>query len=303
MHEGMRLAQSGNDADALPYFDRALDLRLRLPTEVPVLAYGLAACWLNRAESLTRLGPAQHAAALSAYYEGLALLRPLPLADDPRFSRRLAIALQNRALLISAQNPRPTVEVIASLVEAKTVLEQATAMDPPERNYLLAVVWMNLANVQASEITAASDQSAREAARQALALIKELEREAAGAAEVGLKARHVLCHIAARQLSAQKKTETPIEGIEEATDLADEGLALVRQWEQRGVNSFRPLAADLLRFGGRVYAHYQPHFLHEFLSEQLDPLESVSAYVQSPEIQEAAREIVSLLPTSSSHHE
>ncbi len=72
MKEGIRLTQSGNDADALLYFDRARELRRRLPTEVPIHAYGLAACWLNRAEALTRLGPDQHPLALRAYDEGLA---------------------------------------------------------------------------------------------------------------------------------------------------------------------------------------------------------------------------------------
>ena len=55
--------------------------------------------------------------------------------------------------------------------------------------------------------------------------------------------------------------------VHDATDLADEGLALVREWERRGVGRFRKLASDLFRFGARVYAHYQPHFLEEFLRE------------------------------------
>ena len=92
-------------------------------------AYGLAACWLNRAEALTRLGPAQHAQTLHAYDEALALLRSLPLADDVRFSKRLAIAHQNRALVLAAQNPPATTDAIASLHEAVAALDHAEAMD------------------------------------------------------------------------------------------------------------------------------------------------------------------------------
>jgi len=296
MKEGIRLMHSGNQADtALLYFDRALELRRRLPPEVPIYAYGLAACWLNRAEALTSLGVAHHALALRAYDEALALLRPLPLGDDARFPRRLAIAHQNRAVVLAAQNPPATADAIAALVYAIEVLDDAETMDAPERDYLRAVVWMNLANLQASESTIVSDLAARAAARRALALVQAHEHEGVALAEAGLKARHVLCQIVARQLSVQAKSETVMEDVHKATDLADEGLNLVREWERRGIDRFRKLASDLFRFGARVYAHYQPHFLDEFISEHLDPQQSAQSYVQSREMREAAREIGSLL--------
>ena len=299
MEEGIRLMKFENDAGAaLLYFNRALALRRRLPTEVPIHAYGLAACWLNRAEALTRLDPAKHAMALRAYGEALALLRPLPLGADSRFSRRLAIALQNRALLLVAQTPPATADAIAALTEAIAVLDQADAMGAAERNYLLAFIWMNLANVQVSEATIASDLAAREAARRALALVQDFEHEDATAAEVGLKSRDVLCQVAGRRLSTQAEREMVMADIHEATDLVDEALGLVREWEQRGIVRFRNLASELCRFGARVYAFYQPHFLPEFLSEQLDPRQSARSYIQSREMQDAVREIASLLPTS-----
>src|SRR5262249_4414010 len=139
--------------------------------------------------------------------------------------------------------------------------------------------------------------------RRALALVKAHEHVDPAAAEAGLKARHVLCHIAARRLSAQKKDKTSLVDVTEATDLADEGLALVREWERRGVERFRHLASDLFRFGARVYGHYQPHFLHEFLREHLDPGQSADSYVQSREMQDAARDVVSLFPISLSDGE
>lgn len=291
MQQGIRLAQSGNDVDALLQFDRALELRRGLPADEPVHAYGLAACWLNRAEALTRLGPEQHALALRAYDEALALLRPLPLGDDARFSKRLAIALQNRALVLAARNPPPTADAVAALLEAIAVLDHAESMGAPERDYLLAVVWMNLANMQASEATLVSDLAASKAARRALALVKTREHEDVAAAEAGLKARHVLCHITARRLSVQAESGTIMADVHEATDLADEGLDLVCRWERRGVGRFRNLASDLFCFGARVYAHYQPQFLNEFLSEHLDSQRSSRSYVQSRAMQDAAREL------------
>lgn len=262
MKEGIRLMHSGNDADAaLVHFDHALELRRRLPVEVPIHAYGLAACWLNRAEALTTLGPAHHALALDAYHHALILLSPLPLADDVRFARRLAIAHQNRALILAAQNPPSTAEAIIALLNAVGVLHHADALDAPERDYLLAVVWMNLANIQAPDL------AGREPARRALELTKGYELDNAAAAEIGLKARHVLCQIVGRRLSVQPKNEEFVMDIHEATDLADEGLALAREWELRGVDRLRDLAADLFRFGAQVYAFYQPQFLNEFLNE------------------------------------
>ncbi len=287
MKEGIRLMPSDADA-ALVCFDQALELRRGLPTEVPKHAYGLAACWLNRAEALACLGPAHQAQALRAYDEALVLLRTLPLGADARFSKRLAIAQQNRALVLAAQKPPATADAIAALVDAIAVLDQADAIHAPEREYLLAVVWMNLANILASEATIESDLAAREAARRALESVKAQERDDAAAAEAGLKARHVLCQIAGRRLSVK-------DDVHDATDLADEGLVLVREWERRGVDRFRNLAADLFQFGARVYAYYQPHFLHEFVSEQLDPQQSAPSYVQSRPMQEAIAEIATFL--------
>jgi hypothetical protein len=66
-------AQPEAVSEALGCFDRALELRSRLPIDdVPVLRYGLAACWLNRADALMRLGDAaQIADALRAFDDGM----------------------------------------------------------------------------------------------------------------------------------------------------------------------------------------------------------------------------------------
>ena len=88
------------------------------------------------------------------------------------------------------------------------------------------------------------------------------------------------------------------EDVHEATDAVDDGLALVRSWEQRGVRCFRPLAFDLFRFGARVYARYQPQFLEEFIDDNLNPALSSAGYVESPEMVMAAHEARQLIPTN-----
>jgi len=341
MKQGIRLAGE-SPGEALDCFDRALALRRRLPIDqVPVLRYDLAACWLNRAEALSRLGSAgldpndprdrdgrgdphdrddlhdrndPHdrddngdrvgAAALQAYDEALALLRTLPLDEDPRFVRRLAIACQNRGRVLAsrARDAGETRAAVAAFVEAITVLDQHGA-GVPDRPRLLAAMWMNAANAWMADADADADADedahaaihAGRAARLAIALVEGSEQQDADAAEVGLHARHVLCRVlAATTLAVTPATAIACDDIHDATDLADDALALVEHWERRGITHFRPLAADLFRFGAHVYAAHQPRFLPEFVQEHLDPARSSRDYVESADLRGAARDISGL---------
>jgi len=302
MKEGIRLWQESgaNVEEALRCFDRALELRRRLPTAVAAYAYGLAACWLNRADALMHLGDAAHRdLARQAYDEALALLRTLPL-DDGRFSKRLVIALQNRALALVAHDASAAADATHAFTEAIAVLNEASGLEIHERDYLSAVVWLNLANVRVAEATTASDIAARDAALRTIALVTQREWEEASVAEAGLKARHVLCQTIARRLSSRAPGDaTMLEDVHEATDLVDEGLGLVRHWEQRGLTQFRLLASDLFRFGARVYGRYQPHFLREFVRENIDSRHSSRDYVESSEIAGVTAEFTPFLYASS----
>jgi tetratricopeptide (TPR) repeat protein len=283
-------------SDALGCFDQALELRRGLPIDaVPTLRYGLAACWLNRADALVRLGDvAQITEALRSFDEGIRLLHGLPLGADARFPRRLAMAYQNRGLALGAQG-RPAGEAIAAFTEAIAILDHHQAALIPDRQYLLAVVWMNLAKARAADATAGSDSLARDAALRAIALVADVEMHDEAAAEVGLKARHVLCQaIAVRLPQPMEGNETMPDDVHEATDVADDGLGLARRWERDGVDRFRGIAYDLFRFGARVYARYQPQFLHEFVLDNMDPDLSSSAYANCPKMRSAAQEALEL---------
>ena len=78
------------------------------------------------------------------------------------------------------------------------------------------------------------------------------------------------------------------EFLTEATDAVDEGMALARHWETSGDPQFRAAATDLFRFGCRVYQTYQPHFLTEFLLENLDPAQSPGAFTDNHQMQSSA---------------
>jgi tetratricopeptide (TPR) repeat protein len=304
MKRGIALMESGRPEvipDALTCFDQARDLRSGLPIrEVPVLRYGLAACWLNRADALIRLGEAaQIFSALQSYDEGIALLRDLPFADDLRFSRRLAIAHQNRGLALQTQGRAGVAQAVTAFGDAIAVLEHEHSAAIPDRDYLLAVVWVNLANAQAVLATDESCSRARDAAARAIAIVKDVEERDEHAAEVGLMARHVLCHTMAKHLSATSDG-TVNDDVHETTDVVDDGLSLARRWEQAGVVRFRAIAHDLFRFGARVYALYQPHFLDEFVRDNLDPARSSAEYVDSNEMRAAAEEARALRTRSGS---
>jgi hypothetical protein len=294
MKRGIALMDSGRPdviPEALTCFDQARDLRSGLPIrEDPVLRYGLAACWLNRADALVRLGDAaQISTALQSYDEGIALLGDLPFAEDARFPRRLAIAHQNRGLALQAQGMAGVADAVTAFADAIAVLEHEHAAAIPDRDHLLAVVWVNLAIAQAALGTDEACPLARDAAARAVSMVKDVEERDEHAAEIGLMARHVLCHTMARHLSATSDG-TVNEDVHETTDIVDEGLGLARRWEQAGVVRFRAIAHDLFRFGARVYALYQPHFLDEFVRDNLDPARSSADYVDSQEMQAAAEE-------------
>jgi hypothetical protein len=284
-------------SEALACFDQALQLRERLPLhQSPALRYGLAACWLNRADALMRLGGgAQVAEAIRSCEQAIALLRTLRLAEDPRFPRRLAMAHHNRGLFLQFNGARQADEVLAAFDDALAVLQHPDAASIEDRQYLLAVVWMNMAIAGSSLGTTESDARARAAAMQAIGLVAAVEADNLAAAEVGLKARHALCRtFAARLSSALSEPQAMPDDVHEATDAVDDGLALIRRWEQKGETRFRMVACDLFSFGGRVYLIYQPQFLQEFLNDNLDPALSSPAYVEDPEIRAAAQEIVDL---------
>jgi tetratricopeptide (TPR) repeat protein len=299
MKQGIRLMESG-DADvldqAIDCFDRALDLRRQLPIDaVPLFGYGLAACWLNRADAIVRLGDSgRFSDALRSYDEAIVLLNRLPLEADPRFPRRLAMAHQNRGLALQLLGPARATETVAAFEAALAVLNGGDADRIADRQYLLAAAWVNLASVHVSVETESAWTLARDAAMRALSLAKAAEEDDVNSAEVGLKARHLLCQTVARRLIATADDVTVSDHVHQATDLADDGLGLARRWEKRGVIQFRSVAYDLFRFGVRVYARYQPQFLHEFIADNLDPGQSSAAYVGSAEMQAAAREALSL---------
>jgi hypothetical protein len=301
MHRGIAfLEEPRREApiDALHCFDEALELRRRVPADhSPWQRYLLAACLLNRGDALVRMadvGPV--ATAIASYDEAIGVLRRLPLAENPLYPRRLALGLQNRALALQARGRDGDADLAAaSFADALSVLDQEHSRGIEDLPYVRAVVSLNLANLYAMQESGDAHATARAAVMRALESVAGLETTDPNAAGAGLQARHVLCRLCAHSLSQAADSAAMPADVHEATDAADEGLELVRLWEQRGVPFFRPFALDLFRFGARVYARYQPQFLDEFIADNMNPDASSSGYVESPEMVMAAQEARMLL--------
>jgi tetratricopeptide (TPR) repeat protein len=301
MKRGLACLEAGTRTaltEAIAFFDRAIAIRRGLPLDRhPMFRYGLAAGWMNRADALTRLGgPDDLDAAVAAYDEALAALDDLPLDGSPLFRRRFAMAWQNRGLAAERRDRPSALDEAAQSFDAAIAALSAPGADAiDDRDVLLAVAWMNRARVHVAADTPEESEYARLAAHTASALVRNIEHSDELAANVAMQARHVLCRAMARALERRPPGTVPADQLAEATDAVDEGMALARYWERRGVDRFRPIAFDLFRFGVRLYHAHQPQFLNEFLLENLDPASSSGDFVGSPEVRAATLESLWLL--------
>lgn len=281
---GLALLESNSAASlraAVTCFDAAITLRCQLPLAAhPWYRYGLIAGYLNRGDALTRLGTTEDlVAAIAAFDDGLRHLRELPMHESPLFVKRLAIAWLNRGIALSKQRLPGTLDAATeSFSEAIAAAQNYFALTPEAGRVLLASAWFNRANALI-QFDPPRAEAARSAAHESLKLAAVSEEQDSGAAEIGFRARHVLCQALAHLLAEKADaTNANRDGWwHEATDAVDSGMALARHWEAGGAEQFRDAATALFRFGCRVYQLHQPHFLTEFLLENLDPEHSPDA--------------------------
>jgi hypothetical protein len=141
-------------------------------------------------------------------------------------------------------------------------------------NALLSRATYRIAHASAPPFAVAQDAAvradliaARENAQRGRAALNGLENTRAEAADLALKSFRAQCDALGELLP---RTGTDLDEMnllgDEATDSADNGLALYRAWP-RYLPVFEPIALRLYRFGSTVYRIHQPHFLAEFLEE------------------------------------
>lgn len=284
MQRGLALMTQPEDSaasvTALAHFDVALEIRRALPLAGADAAYALAASWMNRAEALLAIGSAANLAlAVESLDAAVQLLEPFALdqecaadtrpetsisnsTSDARLRRRLSIALQNRALA-RGRARRDTWTMVPDLFRAIDLLAPIATDDDAR---LVATAWTNIGVAQLLEPTEDAWRGAMASAREALRVLGTSEQREVQTANIGLHARHLVCRAAARCLDAAGRRDVT-EDVHAATDAVEDALVLVSMWEAKGVTAFRALAAELVEFGRRVYAGYQPHFVDEFERE------------------------------------
>lgn len=290
MCRGMTLLDDGRPSvlgEALTCFERALDLRKSLPLEKEWrYVWALSAAWLNRGDVLTRLGGAENLAeSIRSYDEAIPLLKDMPMEEYPTCRARLALAWMNRGLACQAQDsPESIEEALKSYSFSIATLMEGG--DHAEQRRILACARLNRGHALLNRIPA-DPASSREDALAALALAIEFEKKEVLAAQVSLQSRHLLCRAMAHLMDSG---EVPADWLEETTDAVDEGMALARYWRQLGEERLRELEGELFRFGALIYRLCQPHFLAEFLLDNLDPQRSPGAPVADGNIHHLATE-------------
>ena len=260
LQEGQWLEEHGRLDEALTYYDRALAVATD-PHESSV-------AWMNRGSALQRFGDRDRtAAALAAYDEAIARQRSLPFAHNLAERVSLAAALMNRSLLLHRLHGVDRVpEALAASHEAESLLRPLLSADTPvfvRRN--LAGTLVNRANLF---LDLGDASGGAHAAQAALAVVADVERREVDGARIALMARRALCDALGRQLVAPGFDQDAI--ARAASDVVDEALALARHWSALGAGEFGPLVPRLYLFGARLYSVHQPHFLGEFLLEQLE---------------------------------
>lgn len=248
---------------ALGHFDRAIELRKALPLDQnPVFPWGLAAALMNRADVLSRLDAKTHAdEVVRSYDEAIKALSAMPPDSHPSLPSRIALAWMNRGLILESADPA---EALRSLNQA---VETCESVPPEHRGAAEAHRVLIGALLNRTVVQAATDPTAAwPNAQKTILLTQQIEQRELLAAEIGLRARYLLC-----RLHTQLQPKEADDWITETTDAVDDGLALARHWYKHGVKSLQPLAQELFRFGLKVYQIWQPHFLSEYILDNLDP--------------------------------
>jgi tetratricopeptide (TPR) repeat protein len=270
-------------AEAVQCYDRAIALLRAQPLDQARRELGIA--WMNRGNARQKQSdPAAASDAVDAYDEAIKLLSSLLFEHDPALRNSIGAAWMNRGHAL--QRDGNTTALRAAIISHDRAIEflQNLTLDH-NRSFLLnlAAAWMNRAQALLA-LEPIDSTAAHDSALKSLGFTAEMARTDQLVADITLKAYHALCLALAHQLTSGVTAAL----IAETGDTVDESLALVRHWEQHGVQNFRSLAVMLFRFGAQFHLAHQPQFLAEFLVENIESNRESGSFTHRSELLEIA---------------
>jgi len=231
----------------------------------------IAVAWMNRGHELLLQGDqASLTAALEAYDEAIRRLRLLPLTERASWAISLGAALMNRGhLLHRLHGVNQAAIALAAFEEAAAVLRVLPDDGSPWARRNLAGTLVNRANLL---LDLGQPDAAGGVARDALILAAPHERAHPIEADLALKARRALGDALGHLLVVPGADQESL--AREASDLVEDALALIRHWTQQEPAAFRGLALRFFHYGAQLYRYHQPHFLAEFIEENVPPADA-----------------------------
>ena len=227
-----------------------------------------AVAWMNRGhELLLRDDKGSLGGALDAYNEAIALFRRVSVVENPAWANSFGAALMNRGQLLHRLHGVTQAALALAAFDEAAALLRGLPSDPnpwPRRN--LTGTLVNRANLL---LDLNQFDSAELVAREALVLAAPHERVELVDADLALKARRALGDALGRLLVLPVADQDGI--ARQASDIVDDALALIRHWSAQPGVSFYLLAMRFFRYGVQLYRFHQPHFLAEFIVENLPP--------------------------------
>lgn len=281
LHRGQSFEATGTDEtliQAVACYDEAIALLQPHSRGDASHRRRLAIAWMNRGNALQKQAvPAKVQAAVQAYDEAIGLLQTVLPNATGDVANNLGAAWLNRGhALLQLADASCHSEAIRSLEQAVDIFIRLPVDTSIAHRLNLAGAQTNLAHALLDTLAENRWLQAHAAAESALQLTAGHEQCRVGFAEIGLKARRVLCEIIGQWLLVCEPART--EGlVARASDVVDAGMALARRWEALDVSVFRPLATRLFRFGAAFYRRHQPHFLADFILENLAPRHAAGA--------------------------
>lgn len=289
---GHELEADGQLADAIAAYDESRAFATDESVAATLSgrrAHAVAA--MNRGNALQKFDDPEHlAAAIAAYDEAIAVLAMLPLESDPTLRNTCGAAWMNRGHAF--QHRRDAASLAAAIASHERAIEVLKSLPEDGPAYFvrnLAGARVNLADALIDLKTPADWERARQAARAAIAAVAAREQANLEFADLGLKARRALVEATGHLLVTAGDDPAAAERLAaEVSDAIDDGLALARRWQSSGHIFVRPIAVRLFRFGAQLYRIQQPHFLAEFILENLAP----EAFAGIPEFMAIANDAI-----------